>query len=88
MVSFEVIEKEETSFYALLKMSNQTADVAFVFDFPDGDRPKNLLIFSPDTTRLLNFIDDGLAKVYRREWVDEEQRIVRWELLYEIDNVP
>jgi len=52
-------------------MEKQTVDVVCVFDFPDGDREKNVFYFSPDSTRLLNIIEDGQAKVYRRKWVDE-----------------
>lgn len=69
-------------------MKTQDVDVAFVFHFPDGDREKNVFTFSPDTTRLLNTLDDGQAKVYRREWVDEDKRIAKWELLHEINNLP
>jgi len=87
-LSFEIEKKERTSFFALLKMEKQNVKVEFVFDFPDGERKKNVFTFSPDTTRLLNTIDDGQAKVYRREWVDEEKRIAKWELFYEINNLP
>jgi len=46
------------------------------------------MTFSPDLQRMLQIKSDGRCVIKQLSWVDEEQRVVKWQSLYTVNNMP